>query len=101
MKRDLSNLTISKSFMDVSIRINDEDTELSKLFYNKSNNILLGMLLMMIRTKKERQGTGINQAVLEEMKKQGLYPLKGDFDSFKKTAVVKLLNIELVLKRVI
>ena len=44
----------------------------------------------MINKRKERQGRGINQKVLEEMKKQGVYPHKGIFDSFKKIEVIFL-----------
>lgn len=99
IKRCLSDITISKSFCEFSININD--TELSKFFYNQSNSILLGSLLTMIRKRKERGGTGINQKVLEEMKKQGVYPLEGKFDSFKKTAVVIILNMEPLLRRII
>ena len=99
LKRDLSNIVISKSFCEFSKIIND--SELSKFFYNQSNNILLGMLLTMIRKRKERSGTGINQKVLEEMKMRGVYPIKGKYDSIKKIVVVKLLNIEFVLRQLI
>lgn len=101
LRKDLSNITISKSFHDFSQMLQLQDPELSVFFVNQSNSILLGLLLFMIHKKKERRGTNINHTVLEELKKQGVYPLKGKFDSIKKAVVVKFLNSEFVLKRLI
>ena len=101
LRRDVSNITISKSFMSFSEAIKDKDSELSSFFYNQSYNILLGQLLSMIRRRKERRGTGINQTVLEEMKNQGVYPLNGKFDSIKKSLCAKFLNIEFILRKLI
>lgn len=39
--------------------------------------------------------------VLEEMITQGIYPLKGKFDSLKKKIAVRILNIEFVLRQLI
>lgn len=101
LKRELSNITISKSFYDFSQKIKNQDIELSSLFIKKSNNILLGLLHSMISKQRERKGTGINKKVLNEMKLQKVYPLRGNYNSFKKMLIVKLLNIEFLLKMII
>jgi glycosyltransferase involved in cell wall biosynthesis len=98
LRKDISNITISKSFYSFSEHIKETDPELSLLFYQRSNNILLGMLFTMIRKRKERKGTDINNTVLDEMKQQGVYPIKKGFDSVKKNMAISLLNIELLLK---
>lgn len=101
LREGKSNIIISKSFRSFSTDLKDSDSELSSLFYYRSNNILLGMLLSMISQRKERKGSRINQEVLEEMKKQEVYPLKGSFDTFKKTICAKVLNIELLTRLLI
>ncbi len=94
LREGKSNIIVSKSFNLFSKALKDSDSELSSLFYYRSNNILLGLLLSMISRRKEREGSGINQEVLNEMKRQGVYPLKGNFDSLKKALCAKVLNIE-------
>lgn len=101
LRGGMSDITISKSFASFSKSLQNADSELAKIFYDRSNNILLGLLLSMIRKRRERGGTGINQKVLEEMKMRGVYPIKGKYDSIKKIVVVKLLNIEFVLRQLI
>lgn len=101
LRRDISNITISKSFRSFSETIKDKDSELSSFFHNQSKNILLGLVLSMINKQKEHQGTGINQKVLEEMKKQGVYPLHRKFDTFKKEITVRFLNYEYLLRKLI
>lgn len=98
---DLSNIKVSQSFMDFSHLFYENDIKLAIYFEHLSNNVLLGMIFTMIKKRKERRGTTINRTVLNEMKRQGKYPIMGKFDSFKKTIVVKLFNIEFILKRLI
>ena len=101
LRGGMSDITISRSFCSFAKTLKETDPELSSLFYYRSNNILLGQLLSMIRRRKERRGTGINQTVLEEMKNKGVYPLKGKFDSIKKSLCAKFLNIEFILRKLI
>ena len=42
---------------------------------------------------------GVNKAVVDELKKQGLYPMRGPWDSWKKSMIVTFfLNVERVIR---
>ena len=70
------------------------DTELAATIYNRSQNILLGLLLELRRNKRTWKPWGINSFVVSRLKEEGLYPVSGKFDSFKKVILSKILNFE-------
>jgi len=101
IKRDLSNITISKSFRSFSSSIKNKDPELSEYFLKQSSNVILGILLNMIRKRKERKGTSINMTILNCMKEQNVYPIKLHFTSIKKKFFVRFINNESFLRMLI
>lgn len=51
------------------------------------------------KNKKEWGKFGINSVIIGELKKEQLYPMKGYFDSLKKSLFVRLfLNIPFLIK---
>lgn len=101
IKKEVSNIVVSKSFLDFSQKLFLSDPELSHLFGERSGNILLGLLFSMIKQRKDRKETDINQRILDQMIQEGVYPINIRFDTFKKTLVKKLLNIEVILRHII
>lgn len=74
------------------------DQMLFKVVYNRSQNTLLGLVLTMFHNKKEWRKKGWTTSLLDILEKEGLYPLKGPFDSFKKYMLSKYLNFKCVLR---
>lgn len=88
------DITIVKSFMKLAHEFDRCDIELSKVIRKRCQNILFGLVYSLYSNKKEWKPIGVNSAVVEKMKREGLYPLTGPFDNWKKTLISKLLNIE-------
>ncbi len=93
-----SRIIVSQSFSSFAKTISVTDPALSLFFENRSKNILLSLLLTMVRSRRKNHDAGINQIVFKEMKSQGVYPIKGRFDSKKKTFCKWFLNIEFILR---
>lgn len=87
------DIVVYHSFKYLSEQVAD-DVLLSGVISNRAQNVLFSMVYSLWTHKKEWKPLGINHAVITEMKKSNLYPLKGPFDSWKKRIASIFLNIE-------
>ncbi len=90
------DVIIIKDFQQLANKMTD-DRDLSATIYNRSQNILLGLLLDLRRNKSTWKPWGINDYVISRLKEEGLYPVSGKFDSFKKVVLGKILNFEKII----
>lgn len=93
-KYECDKVEIIKSFRLLSSSFEASDKELSKHIRKYADGALFGCVYNLYKKKKEWKPLGINHAVITEMKKSNLYPLKGPFDSWKKRIASIFLNIE-------
>ena len=87
------DIIVYESFMKLS-ETHRLDSQLSSTIKNRAQNVLFGMVMSLYNHRKQWRPLGISEAVIEKLKDNGLYPLRGPFDSWKKTLFSKLLNIE-------
>lgn len=87
------DIIVYQSFMRLAM-IKQTDEQLSSIIKQRANDILFGLVFSLFQNRREWRSLGINYSVIEEMKKNHLYPLKGIKGSWKKRLFVKLLNIE-------
>ena len=93
------DIYIIKSFQRLALSFKDINPELHYVIYNRSQNVLFSLVYSLYRNKGVWSKLGINSAVVQELKKEGLYPIKGKFDSFKKKLFISLfLNREFFIK---
>ncbi|MDY6207022.1 MAG: glycosyltransferase [Prevotella sp.] len=85
--------TIIKSFQELASSIDNKDTILKQTIEERLKNIQLGLVLNLWNHRNEWGKRGINRAVISHMRTNGLYPLKGDFGSWKKNLLSFLLNV--------
>lgn len=76
---------------------NKEDYDLSMTIEKRAQNVLFSLVFSLFCHRKEWKSLGINQAVIDKLKENGLYPLRGPFDSWGKKLASLLLNNERVL----
>ena len=98
IKRNLDDIVIVKSFADFSKRFIHSDVDLSLVIYRHSQKILFGIIYNLYRKRKFWKPLGVNKAVIDKLKEDSLYPLRGPFDSWKKRLLSKLLNIEWLIQ---
>ena len=98
IKRNLDDIVIVKSFADFSKRFIHSDDELSLVIYRLSQKILFGIIYNLYRKRKLWKPLGVNKAVIDKLKEDNLYPLRGPFDSWKKKMLSQLLNIEWLIR---
>ena len=93
------DIYIIKSFQKLALSYKQDNLLLYKVIYNQSQNVLFSLVYSLYKNKKTWCDMGINTAVVAELKKEKLYPIRGKFDSIKKTICARLfLNIPCVLK---
>ncbi len=93
------DIYIIKSFQKLALSFKQDNLLLYKVIYNQSQNVLFSLVYSLYKNKKTWRNMGINTAVVAELKKEKLYPIRGKFDSIKKTICAKLfLNIPCVLE---
>ena len=93
-----SNIYISKSFEKLADTFDTTDHDMAEVIREKAMSLRLTTVLSLLTKKKEYKRLGIHSQILDELKKQGSYPLKGDFYSFKKNVVKRILNMEILLR---
>ena len=81
-------------FYKLSNSIKNKDPELSQIISQFADNTLFGCVYNLFRNKKKWKPLGVNQAVIQKLKDNQLYPLRGPFNSWKKRIMSILLNIE-------
>ena len=87
------DIIVYQSFMNLAHQ-HETDKQLATTIMNRAQNVMFGMVMSLYRNRKQWRPLGINKAVVSKMKEKGLYPLRGPFDSWKKTLFSKFLNIE-------
>lgn len=87
------DIIVYQSFMSLS-RKHEANKRLSATISNRAQNVRFGLVLSLFHHRRQWRPLGINRAVVDRLKENGLYPLRGPFDNWKKTLFSKFLNIE-------
>ena len=85
------DIYIINSFKALSDYYASSDPLLSKVIFNRSQNVLFSLICSLFKNKKRWKSIGVNSIVLEELKRKKMYPLKGEFDSWKKRIISRLV----------
>ena len=85
------DIYIINSFKALSDYYASSDPLLSKVIFNRSQNVLFSLICSLFKNKKRWKSIGVNSIVLEELKREKMYPLKGEFDSWKKRIISRLI----------
>lgn len=88
------DIVINSSFTALAESVKDSDPELYATIRRRIRNVQFGMVLNLRTNRKTWKPLGISQVVLQNLKEAGLYPLKGDYGSWKKNLAKHILNIE-------
>lgn len=91
------DIAVHQSFIQLSEQF-AKDSQLREMIATRAQNVLFGLVFLLRTHRKEWSPVGINAAVIKLMKEEGVYPLKGPFDSWKKRLFSNLLNIECFIK---
>ena len=92
------DIYIINSFRRLALSFKDINPQLYSVIFNRSQNVLFGLIYSLYKNKKEWGKLGINSVIIDELKKEQLYPMKGEFDSLKKSLFVRLfLNREFMI----
>ncbi len=97
IKRQIDSVKVSQSFKQLAEEFRDKDPRLCSIINNHKDNIIFGTIYTIFKNRKQWKPLGINKAVIAKLKEEGLYPLRGPFDSWKKWAMSRILNIECVI----
>lgn len=90
---------IINSFRRLALSFKGINPQLYRVIFNRSQNVLFGLVYSLYKNKKEWGKLGVNSVIINELKKEQLYPMKGEFDSLKKSLFVRLfLNIPCLIK---
>ena len=93
------DIYIINSFRRLALSFKDINPQLYSVIFNRSQNVLFGLVYSLYKNKKEGRKLGINSVIIDELKKKQLYPMKGEFDSLKKSLFVSFfLNIPCLIK---
>ena len=93
------DIYIINSFRRLALSFKDINPQLYSVIFNRSQNVLFGLVYSLYKNKKEWRKLGINSVIIDELKKEQLYPMKGEFDSLKKSLFVSFfLNIPCLIK---
>ena len=93
------DIYIINSFRRLALSFKDINPQLYSVIFNRSQNVLFGLVYSLYKNKKEWRKLGINSVIIDELKKEQLYPMKGEFDSLKKSLFVSFfLNIPCLVK---
>lgn len=91
---ECDKVEIIKSFHNLSKCFEYTDKELSNKIRLYADNALFGCVYTLFKNRKTWKPLGISKAVVDRMKQEGYYPLKGVKGSWKKQLACLLLNIE-------
>ena len=85
------DIYIIKSFQKLALSFKQDNLLLYKVIYNQSQNVLFSLVYSLYENKKTWHNMGINAAVIAELKKEKLYPIRGKFDSLKQTIFARFI----------
>lgn len=92
------DIYIINSFRRLALSYKDINPQLYSVIFNRSQNVLFGLVYSLYKNKKEWGKLGINSVIIEELKENQLYPIKGEFDSIKKNIFARMfLNFEFMI----
>lgn len=91
-------IIIMESFTKLAEEFRSSDSKLCEEIMRRVKNIHFGMVLNLHNMKKVWKPLGINAAVLQNLKNAGFYPIRRDFDNWKKNLFKQILNIECFIK---
>lgn len=94
IKRHTDDIIIVKSFAELAKTFKESDPKLAEAIHQRSKNLNFGMVYSLYKRKREYKPFGISNVILEAMKREGQYPLKGSYGSWKKNLFSKLLNLK-------
>ena len=93
------DIYIIKSFRKLALSFKQDNLKLYEVIYNQSQNVLFSLVYSLYKNKKTWHKMGINKAVVTELKKENLYPIRGKFDTARKTLFARLfLNISCIIE---
>lgn len=90
------DIVVYQSFMKLASE-HETDTELASTIRNRAQNVLFGLVYSLYKNRKHWHSLGINHEVINMLKKNGLYPIHGPFDSWKKYTMSIILNREYLI----
>lgn len=96
LKLTLDDIFVYNSFIKLAEEFADADPELSSVICRRAERTLFGILATLYYNRKEWGRNGINKAVLKELKRQELYPLKGPFCTKKHSRLKYILNLPFI-----
>ena len=92
------DIYIINSFRRLALSFKDINPQLYSVIFNRSQNVLFGLVYSLYKNKKEWGKLGINSVIIDELKKEQLYPMKGEFDSIKKNIFARIfLSFEFMI----
>lgn len=92
------NIAVANSKRNLAEKFKTSAPSYAIKLANLADNSIFGLVYQLFRNRKEWKHNGINAAVIDELKAQGLYPLRGDFHSTAKNIFKILLNQEWLLR---
>lgn len=87
------DIVVYYSFKELAKQIGD-DKELSSVINYRAQNIIFSLVYLLYCHRRDWEPVGINIAVLNKLKENNLYPLRGPFDSWKKRLASFWYNFE-------
>lgn len=94
LKYLIDDTDVAVSFRLLAYEYKKSDPELHNKIFLRSQSVIFGLVLQLFNNRKMWRPLGISEAILNNLKENGLYPLRGPFDSWRKTLFSKFLNIE-------
>lgn len=93
-KQKIGDIEIASSLLEFSMTQENNDKELAMIVDNLAKKMILGIVWNLFRYRRRAGQNGVNSEVIKIMKGKGLYPLKGNFGSWKKNLLCIFLNRE-------
>lgn len=84
---------VIESFRTLANKYKNKDKALYKVILRRVKNIQFGMTWNLLLHRKEWKHKGIIEAVIKNMRQYNLFPLRGDFASWKKNLMARALNL--------
>lgn len=89
-----SDIAVIKSIRDLYMKYEHINPTLSELAQKQYQSILFGLVYSVFKNRKTWKHNGMSRTIIDRLKKEELYPLKGPFHSFKRWIMSRVLNYE-------
>lgn len=97
LKKQLDDIIIMNSFINLSSSLASIDIELSEKIRCHVDDMAFGSVYTLFAHRKTWKKQGISKAVVEQLKINGYYPLREPYGSWKKRLAAMFLNIECIV----